>query len=87
MKLIKIGALWCTSCIIVKNNIVKVLKEYPSIELIEYDLDFDKEAVAKYQIDNKVPILILEENDKEISRLTGESSKKEIIEFLEKSSL
>lgn len=87
MKLIKISALWCTSCIIVKSNVDKVLKDFNEIKLVEYDLDYDKEEIQKYKIDNKVPILILEDNDIEIARLTGESTKKEIKKMLEENRL
>lgn len=78
MKIIKIGATWCTSCIIVKNNLTKVLKDYCDIELVEYDIDFDEEEVKKYKVTEKLPVLVFEKNEVEIKRMIGEVSKKDI---------
>ena len=83
MKIIKIGAIWCTSCILVKNNLDKVLKDNKDIELIEYDIDFDKDQVEKYNIGDKLPVLILEKDEHEITRLIGEATKDEIKKMIE----
>jgi thiol-disulfide isomerase/thioredoxin len=78
MKIIKISALWCPGCLIVDKNVSKVLKEYPDIELVEYDYDFDEEEVKKYNVGSILPVLIFIDNDNEISRLIGERTYEEI---------
>lgn len=82
MKLIKVGAVWCPSCLIMASRINKIV-EKNKIELTNYDYDIDKEVVIKYNVGNILPVLILiDDNDKEIGRLTGEQSLKKLEEFI-----
>ncbi len=82
MKIIKIGALWCPGCLIINNAINKLKDEY-SLEVLEYDYDFDEEVI-KYNVGNILPVLIIEKEGTEISRLIGERTYKEIKEEIEK---
>lgn len=80
MKLIKISAVWCPACLIMNSRINKITNKL-NIPVIEYDYDIDNEIIKKYNIGNILPVIILEE-DKEIDRLVGEHSDKEIERFL-----
>lgn len=82
MTIIKIGALWCPGCLMVNNSINKLKKEY-DINLIEYDYDFNPE-VKEYNVGNVLPVLIFMKYNKEISRIVGERSYKEIKNEIEK---
>ncbi len=82
MTIIKIGALWCPGCLMVNNSINKLKKEY-DINLIEYDYDFNPE-VKEYNVGNVLPVLIFMKDNKEISRIVGERSYKEIKNEIEK---
>lgn len=83
MKIVKISALWCPSCLIMSDVIDEVVSE-KDMELIKYDFDYDAEIVKKYNVGNILPVLILvNDKDEEIKRIVGEHSKKEIIEFME----
>lgn len=83
MKIIKISALWCPSCLIMNDLIEDVLSE-KDVELIKYDYDLDDEIVKKYNVGNILPVLIMvDDNNNEIKRIVGEHNKKEIIEFIE----
>lgn len=84
MKIVKIGAIWCPACLITNPNLEKVKKEYNDIEIEEYDYDIDEEVVKTYNVGNILPIIIFLKNDKEVDRIIGEKSKKEIKEFIEK---
>ena len=75
-EVIVISALWCPSCLILKKNLKKINEEY-SIEFKTLDYDLDEEEVATYNIGDKLPVMIY--ND---SRLIGEKSYEEIVEFL-----
>lgn len=78
MKIIKVTAIWCVSCIIM-NDLIDDLKEELNLNIIEYDYDLDEE-VKKYDVGRKLPVLILlDENDKEIKRIIGERSKKDLV--------
>ena len=47
MKLIKIGAIWCSGCLVMNNVISKTLKNYP-IDMIEYDIDMDEDEADDF---------------------------------------
>ena len=63
-----------------KTNLTNLKKEVNEIEKLDYDLDED--IVKDYNIGNTLPVLILEEKNKETKRLIGEKSYEEIKEFL-----
>ena len=48
MKLIRIGASWCSSCLIMKSRVADILNSYPDLDVINYDYDFDE--YESYQI-------------------------------------
>lgn len=82
MKMIKISAIWCTSCILM-NPIIDQIKDKYNMKLIEYDYDTDSESYSKYDIGSILPvIIILDSNDNEITRIIGEKSKKELIDII-----
>ena len=82
MKIIKISAMWCPSCLIM-NDIVNDVVEANNIELIKYDFDMDADIVNKYNVGNILPVIIkIDDDENEISRIIGEHSKKEIEEFI-----
>ncbi|MCR5787562.1 MAG: thioredoxin family protein [Bacilli bacterium] len=83
MKIIKITAMWCPSCLITNGIIDEVIKE-KNIEVISYDFDIDQIEVEKYDVGTILPVLILvDDNNNEIRRIKGEHTKKELIEFIE----
>lgn len=78
MKLIKVSAIWCPACLVMNNRLNKILKDY-DIEVIEYDYDIDEEDVKKLEVGKLLPVLIFIKEDKEVKRLIGEISEKELI--------
>lgn len=84
MKIIKISALWCPSCLIM-NDIIEDVITSKNIELVKYDFDLDQEIVKNYNVGNILPVIIkVDDNYNEIERLIGEHSKQELIEFIER---
>ena len=79
MKIIKIGALWCPACLITNKALDKFISENNDVELINLDYDFDEEIVKKYNVGTTLPVLIFEENNRELFRLTGEKNYDEIV--------
>ena len=79
MKIIKIGALWCPACLITNKALDKFISENNDVELINLDYDFDEEIVKNYNVGTTLPVLIFEENNRELFRLTGEKNYDEII--------
>lgn len=80
MKLIKIGAIWCSGCLIMNKVISKTLKNY-SFDYVEYDLDMDPEA-SSYEVGDVLPVFIVMEQDREITRFSGEYSYEEFVHRL-----
>lgn len=84
MKIIKIGAMWCPSCLIMNDIYEKNINKEKNI-FISYDYDMDYIEVEKYNISNILPVIIvLDNNDVEIARLVGEHTEDEVKEFFSK---
>lgn len=80
MKIIKINAMWCPGCLISKSIWNEIETEYPNHEYVSLDYDLDEEEVEKYNVGEILPVVIFEDNGKEIKRIVGEKNKKEILE-------
>lgn len=83
MKLIKISAIWCPSCLIMEKVWSEIKDTYPDFEYISYDYDLDDESDS-YSPGNILPVIILLKDDEEVKRFIGEKTKEEIIEGIEK---
>lgn len=79
MKLIKISAIWCPSCLIMEKIWQDLQEEFNNIEFISYDYDLDDE-VELYNPKDVLPVLILMDHNKELVRFIGEKNKEELIE-------
>lgn len=76
MEVIRISAVWCSSCLVMKSRFNEVANEL-NIHIIDYDYDIDTDMVDKYNVSDVLPVYI--KGDK---RLVGEHTKKEIRKFL-----
>lgn len=83
VKVIKINAVWCSACIIMNKVWDNILKKY-DIETISLDYDFDSSEASKYDVGNILPVFIFMDDDKEIFRVVGEKTEKEMFEIIEK---
>ena len=79
MKIVRISAIWCSSCIIMKSKFNEVIKD-KDITLI--DLDYDMDDISNYNVGETLPVYIKFVEDEEDSRLVGEHSKEEIRKFI-----
>jgi len=83
MKVIKFGAEWCPGCLIMKPIWSEIEAEAPWLQTEYYDYDQSEAEVEKYKIDDKLPCFIfLDNQDKEILRLTGEVPKEKLWETI-----
>ena len=83
MKVIKISAVWCGSCIKMKKIWNEIEKEY-NLDTINLDYDFDEDEVKKYNVGDILPVFIFLDGEKELERLIGEKTKEEIKGVIEK---
>lgn len=82
MKAVRIGAMWCPSCLIMRGVYDKLLKER-DIAITDIDIDLSPKEAEAYRPGTILPVLILFDGDVERLRIIGEKSKKEIIKRLE----
>ncbi len=84
MKVLKFNAIWCPGCLVMRPIWNKIKNDYPEIEIEEYDYETDFEKIKKWNIGNKLPVaIILDNNGREITRIIGEKSKKELTKIIE----
>lgn len=85
MKIIKIGASWCSGCIIMRPIWESIEKER-KINTEYYDYDIYEETVIKeYNIGDKLPVIIfLDKDNNELERIVGETSKSNLLSLIER---
>lgn len=86
MKVLKIGAEWCAICLVMKPRWAEIEKENPWLKTEYLDYDKNQQQLEEYNIDSDLlPIFVfLDKKEKEIDRRTGEISKKELLELINK---
>lgn len=83
MKVIKIGAVWCPGCLVMKPRWQKIESENPWLKTVYYDFDNDKAEVEKYMRDNILPVFIfIDQNGNEILRLHGEVTEEKLVDLI-----
>lgn len=83
MKLVKISAMWCMSCIIMNNLLDDVLSKYNVLfDIEDIDYDMDSSLVSLYDVGSVLPVYILMDSSLEVARLVGEVSESRLISFL-----
>lgn len=83
MKIIKISAIWCGSCISMKNK-WKDIESIYNLNVVNLDYDIDEDEVKKYNVGDRLPVSIfLNDDGSEITRLIGEKNKEDIIKIIE----
>ena len=75
MKIIKVGAIWCPGCLVMKRVWNNILKDN-DLNITELDYDMDSEEVKKYDVGNVLPVvIIMDKDDNELERLIGEKKR------------
>ncbi|NCU37572.1 thioredoxin [Candidatus Saccharibacteria bacterium] len=84
MKVIKVGAVWCSGCAVMKPRWQQIEQENPWLQTEFYDYDESPEVMAQYSIDENLPVAIfVDEQGNEITRRNGEVSKDELVETIQ----
>ena len=85
MKIIKIGAIWCPGCLVMKKIWKNILNDYPDLCIEELDYDMDTEEVSKYNAGKVLPVIIFEnDQNEELTRLIGEQKESTIRSYIDK---
>lgn len=84
MKVVKVWAVWCAGCIVMKPIWRDVESENPWLKTEYFDFDEDTLELEKYHVDGNLPVFIfLDKKWKEIERIHGEISRKDLLAKLE----
>ncbi len=84
MKVIKIGASWCSGCKVMKPRWEEIERENPWLETEFISLDENPEAMKNYQLEAVPSFIFLDKEGKEICRLSGIVEKEKILELINK---
>lgn len=85
MKIIKISAIWCPGCLVMKKVWKNILNSYNNLDITELDYDMNSEEIKKYNPGKVLPIVIfLDDNNNELTRLIGEQKEGTLKNYIDK---
>ena len=85
MKIIKIGAIWCPGCLVMKKIWKNILNDYPDLDIQDFDYDINSEEIKQYNPGKVLPIVIFLDNDNnELERLIGEQKEVTLRDYIDK---
>ena len=85
MKVLKIGAVWCNGCNVMRPRWKEIEEELPWLQTEYFEFDDSPEVVAQYGLDEgTLPTFIfLDKTGVEFDRMSGEIEKAELLKILE----
>lgn len=86
MKVLKIGAIWCSGCIVMGPRWQEIEADHPDLQTQYFEFDDHPDVMEKYGItDTTLPVFIwLDKQGQELHREHGEISKDELLKINEK---
>jgi thiol-disulfide isomerase/thioredoxin len=84
MKVLKIGAIWCSGCLVMGPRWKEIEKEIPWLETEYYEYDDHPQVAKKYNLEGeRLPTFIfLDKEGNEFLRLEGEVEKNKLVEVI-----
>ena len=82
MELIVISAVWCPSCLVMKKIIKDIESNFNELKITKYDYDLNEDDIKVYNVGDNLLLFILLKDKKEISRMSGEHSYEEMVNFI-----
>lgn len=82
MKVLKIGAEWCSGCLVMKPRWKEIEAENPSLQTQYFDADEHPEIIEKYNIKDFPMFIFLDKNGNEIHREFGEIEKEILLNLI-----
>ena len=74
---------WCGPCQMMKPVMEEFEAAHPEVEIKRINIDDEEELADKYEV-STIPCLVLERDEKEVTRLIGVQSLKRLEGMLEK---
>ena len=82
MKVLKIGAVWCQECLVMKPMWAEIEKEIPELTTEYFDADENEELLSKYGVEDIPSFIFLDKNNQEFLRLKGMQDKEKLINLI-----
>ncbi len=82
MKLLKIGAVWCKECIVMRPTWEEIEAEIPELVTEYYESDEHPDLLKKYDVKDVPTFIFLNKDNKEFLRLEGLKNKEELIKIV-----
>jgi len=82
MKLLKIGAIWCKECLVMKPMWAEIEKEIPELQSEYYESDDHPDLLKKYKVKEIPSFIFLDKDGKEFLRLEGLQNKEELVKVV-----
>ena len=82
MKVLKIGASWCSGCRVMVPRWEEIEKENPWLKTEMIKIDDNPEAMKKYHLYQLPTFIFLDKEGNEILRLSGEIEKEELVKVI-----
>ena len=82
MKVLKIGAVWCMECLVMRPMWEEIEAEMLELKTEYFDIDESPEIKEKYGIEDVPVFIFLDKDGKEILRLEGLQNKEELIRII-----
>lgn len=79
MKVIKVGAIWCKECLVMKPMWKRIETAIPELVTEYYDADESPEILEKYGIKDVPVFIFLDKDGKEFERLRGMQNEEELL--------
>jgi len=77
-QIVLITAVWCPSCLIMRPRYQDYVKRHPGWQFTEIDFDESPNIVKQYGVGKTLPAAIVVSEGKELARVVGEQSVKEL---------
>ena len=83
MKIIKIGALWCPTCIIMKSKLKELAMSRPRLIVNFVDIDESPEIKQRYAIEDVPTIIVLDDADNVVEKFQGATALDRLLKSIE----
>lgn len=83
MRLLKFGAVWCSSCKMMTATINSI-EDKPELlkNITEVDVDEDPELAMRFGIRGVPTLLVIDDSESEVKRVNGTLSRDKLLDFL-----
>ena len=87
LKIVRVQAIWCSSCLYMSKVWDKVMKNKKDIEVINLDYDLDRDIIKEFKVSDNLPAFMFFKDGKEVKRFVDEYTPKDINDYITENNL